>query len=454
MRKNDLTASLALRYINEERWGGEMQWQPKFRGGDSVYGESINTNRAELIGTMELSKNLNADISYNYHLQDSYYGKIKYYASQQVLFAQLRWTRTIARHFLLAGIPFRYTYYDDNSPATAQTNGINKPANSFLPGIFLQDEFKVSERLTTLAGLRYDHNNEHGNIFTPRLSFKYAPDAANTLRLSAGNGYRVVNLFTEDHAALTGARDVVIAAALKPERSWNGNINYTKIIRHSKGFINLDGSIFYTYFTNKIVADFITDPNKIIYDNLKGYAVSKGITLNTDVNFTTGLKINAGATLMDVYQMDKDANAKKIKTPQLFAPKLSGTFTVSYTLRKSKLLFDLTGRVTGPMYLPTVPGDFRAARSPLYSIINLQLTKTFDKGLEIYTGVKNLFNFLPKDPLLHPDDPFDKPGGKYFDNNGVARPDTNPYGYVFDPSYNYATVQGAKVFAGIRWTIK
>lgn len=453
-RKSTLTASIALRYINEDRWGGEMQWQPKFRGTDSVYGESINTNRAEVIGTMELAKNFNADLSYNYHLQDSYYGKIKYYASQQVAFAQLRWNKTFNKHFLLLGIPFRYTFYDDNSPATVKANGDNKPAQTYLPGIFVQDEFKANEKFTSLAGLRYDYNNEHGSIFTPRLSFKYSPNANNTLRLSGGNGYRVVNLFTEDHAALTGARDVVITAALKPEKSWNGNINYTKIIRQKKGFINLDASIFYTYFTNKIVADFITDPNKIIYDNLKGYAVSKGITLNTDFNFTSGLKIIAGATIMDVYQMDKDSADKNVKTPQLFAPKISGTFAVSYTLPGTKLAFDLTGRVTGPMELPVVPDDFRPAQSPLYSIINLQITKSFHNGLELYGGVKNLFNFLPKNPLLHPDDPFDKAGGKYFDINGIARQYTNPNGYVFDPSYNYATVQGAKAFLGVRWQIK
>jgi outer membrane receptor for ferrienterochelin and colicins len=323
-----------------------------------------------------------------------------------------------------------------------------------LPGIFVQDELKLTEKLTTLAGLRYDYNNEHGSILSPRLSFKYAPDANNTFRLSGGNGYRVVNLFTEDHAALTGAREVVIAAALKPEKSWNGNLNYTKIIRHKKGFINLDGSVFYTYFTNKIVADFITDPNKIIYDNLSGFAISKGVTLNTDVSFTSGLKINAGATFMDVYTIKSDAAGKKTKTPQLFAPKISGTFSVSYTLYEPRLVFDVTGRSTGPMYLPVVPNDFRPEQSPFYNIVNLQATKTFGSGWEVYGGVKNLLNFVPKNPLLHADDPFDKPGGKYFDANGVARPDTNPYGYTFDPSYNYATIQGAKFFAGVRWQLK
>jgi outer membrane receptor for ferrienterochelin and colicins len=72
----------------------------------------------------------------------------------------------------------------------------------------------------------------------------------------------------------------------------------------------------------------------------------------------------------------------------------------------------------------------------------------------LYGGVKNLLNFLPKNPLLHSDDPFDKAGGKYFDTNGNPRPDTNPNGYVFDLSYNYAQVQRAKGFIGIRWTVK
>ncbi len=452
--KNGLQSSVAFRYVNENRWGGEKQWTREFKGSDSIYGESINTNRVEVISTIAVGKNVNADLSYNYHLQDSYYGRIKYYASQQVAFAQLRWNKTWGRHDVLMGIPFRYTFYDDNSPATATLNGKNKPAHTYLPGIFVQDQFAVNRRLTTLLGLRYDYNNEHGNIITPRLSFKYSPDKHNTIRLSGGNGFRVVNLFTEDHAALTGAREVVIASALRPEKSWNTNLNYTGFIVMKKGVIGIDASLFYTRFTNKIVADFITDPGKIIYDNLRGYAVSKGFTLNTDLSLVSGLKIIVGATFMDVFEMDKTKDGVKTKIPQLFAPKVSGTFAISYPFTKAGLSVDLTGKVNGPMHLPVVPNDYRPAKSPLYSIINLQLTKTFKWGFEIYGGVKNIFNFLPKDPLLHPDDPFDKPGGKYFDNNGVARADTNPNGYVFDPSYNYAPVQGAKGFLGIRWAIK
>ena len=451
---NGHNASLGIRYIAENRWGGELHWVPKFKGTDSVYGETINTNRVEILGTVGLGKNWNMDVSYNYHLQDSYYGTIKYYANQQVAFTQFRWSKKFGKQDILAGIPFRYTFYDDNTLGTATAEGYNKPSVIFLPGIFVQNEYKVNNQLTLLTGMRYDYNNIHGNIFTPRLSGKYALNDNNTIRLSFGNGYRVVNLFTEDHAALTGARKVVIAAELKPEQSWNGNFNYSTFIRHSKGFIAIDASTFYTYFTNKIIGDFITDPTKIIYNNLSGYAVSKGITLNTDFNFINGLKINAGFTLMDVYQIDKDSQGKKIKTPQLFAPKLSGTFAVSYTIPAIKLAVDLTGRLSGPMYLPVVPNDFRSATSPFFGIINLQLSKSFKHQFELYGGVKNLLNFLPENPLLHPDDPFNKPGGKYFDLEGKPRADTNPMGYTFDPSYNYAPMLGARFYFGIRFQVK
>ena len=49
-RKNDRVATIAARYFYEDRWGGDMRWNKSFRGSDSIYGESIYTRRAEVIG--------------------------------------------------------------------------------------------------------------------------------------------------------------------------------------------------------------------------------------------------------------------------------------------------------------------------------------------------------------------------------------------------------------------
>lgn len=438
-RKDNRLASVGFRYIYEDRWGGELQWNRRLRGSDQVYGESIYTNRAELIGSYQLpmKEKITFDYSYNYHLQDSYYGSVKYYADQHVAFSQLRWDKKIGNHDLLVGLPFRFVKYDDNTPGTAGPDPAdpkNMPMTTYLPGLFVQDEVALTNKLTVLTGLRFDRHNHHGNIFSPRVSLKYSPDKNNTLRLSGGNGFRVVNLFTEDHAALTGSRKVVIANELRPEESWNVNLNWATNIQHRSGYVGIDASAFYTYFTNKIVGDFHTAPDSIIYDNLSGHAVSKGVTVNFDVAFTSGLKFIAGVTVMDVYQVE-NTNGERLKVPQMFAPSVSGTYSLSYAIDKLGLNFDLTGRLNGPMPLPTAPenGDNRPTRSPWYTIMNLQVTKTYTSGLELYAGLKNILNFIPDQPLFYAQDPFAE---------------------QFDTSYNYAPVQGIKGFAGIRYTIQ
>lgn len=441
-RNKARVATLAARYIYEDRYGGQMQWTKSYRGSDSIYGESIYTQRVELIGMYQLPVNTESffiDYSYNFHFQDSYYGKIKYLAKQHVAFMQLRWNKTVGRFSLLAGLPFRFIYYDDNTPATADTAlSKTQPLLTFLPGVFMQSEWKAHKAITVLAGLRYEYHNVHGSIFSPRLAFKINPHKDHTIRLSAGNGFRVVNLFTEDHAALTGARQVVIAEKLKPEQSWNVNLNYTTAIQHKAGFVGLDVSGFYTYFTNKIAGDYNTDPRKIIYDNLKGYAVSAGASANIDFNFTNGLKIVIGGTYLEVYQVEH-----KVRMPQLHAPKFTANYTVSYTFNKIGFSIDYTGKVTSPMYLPVVPNDFRPAQSPWFCIMNLQFTQKLKKGVELFAGGKNLLNFIPKNPILRPDDPFNK----NIDQN-------NPNGYTFDPSYNYAPIQGIKGYVGLRYTLQ
>ncbi len=444
-RKDNRVASIGARYIYEDRWGGEMKWTPEWRGSDSLYGESIYTKRAEIIGTYQLplTEKILTQFSYNWHDQNSWYGTTPYKAVQKVAFAQAYWDKNWHNmHNFLLGASFRYTYYDDNTPATADPAGIhNQPSKTPLPGIFVQDEWAINTKNKLLAGYRFDYHQQHGGIHSPRIAYKYAPNPQNTLRASFGTGFRVVNLFTEDHAALTGAREVVIREELNPERSYNGNLNYVWKIQTDPMFLNVDVTGFYSYFTNKIIADFDTDPNLILYDNLRGYAVSQGVSLNVDMNFNIPLKVMLGVTWMDVFQKEENLDDQKIRIQQLHAPKWSGTFILNYTLPRN-FSVDLTGNWNGPMRLPVLPNDYRPEYSPWFCIANIQVNKKLNNDIELYGGVKNIFNFVPGDPIMRPFDPFDK---------HVDDPVNNPNGYTFDPNYNYASLQGTRVFLGIRY---
>lgn len=449
-RKQNRVATLGFRYVYENRWGGEMQWEPQFRGGDSIYGESIHTNRYEIIGKYQLPLKEKVFLSFSYsdHDQDAAYGTTPYIAQQNIAFAQLHWNKSLKkRHNLLLGSAFRYTFYDDNTPATFSSDSLNpynNPDEFVLPGVFLQDDISINKKNKVLLGIRYDYDSRHGNIVTPRASYKWMPNEFDILRLSMGTGYRVVNLFTEDHAATSGARDVIIKEALKPEKSINANIHYQKFVNTKFGFIDFNTSLFYTYFTNKISPDYETNPDQIIYDNLEGYAVSRGISFNTSLNFTIPLSLKFGATFLNVFDMNKNEKGNYERQDQLLTEKFSGTFSATYTFYKSNIKIDYSGNVIGPMKLPLVENDFRPGYSSWYSIQNIQITKTFKKGWEVYAGIKNLLNFTPPAySILRANDPFDK---------DVNSPD-NPYGYTFDPTYVYAANQGIRGFIGVRFSL-
>jgi len=449
-RKSNKLLSIAGRFFYEDRWGGEMQWDKQFRGGSEVYGESIYTKRWELLGAYELPifQKMQFSFSYTDHNQNSVYGNIPYLAQQKIGFGQLTWDKKIANHDFLFGTALRYQYYNDNTTATTNAD------ENWIPGIFAQDEISLSEKHKVLLGVRYDYNDNHGSIFTPRLAYKWKISDNDIFRFNTGTGFRIVNLFTEEHAALTGSRDVIVLEDLKPERSYNANINYMKKIYSENGnFIGIETTAWYTYFTNSIIPDYDTNPNQIIYKNLDGYSVTQGISTNVDVVFNNGLKIIIGATYMDVSKTENN-----VKSRQILTERFSGTWAISYKIPKLFLDVDYTGNIYGPMRLPLLGElDPRSGFSPVWSIQNIQFTFTKLKDFEIYFGVKNLLDWTPNksNPFIiaRANDPFDQnvqfdPGG-----NAIATPD-NPYALTFDPSYVYGPNQGIRTFAGIRYTLK
>lgn len=449
-RKNNRLFSVAGRFFYEDRWGGEMQWNPSYRGGDDIYGESIYTKRFELLGKYQLPIDEKVLFQYSYtdHNQNSVYGNTPYLATQRIGFGQFTWDKSLSNHDLLFGAAARYNFYNDNTPATTKADEI------VIPSFFAQDEIAFSEKHNLLLGARYDYDKRHGNIFTPRIAYKFKPSKNDILRLNAGTGFRVVNLFTEEHAALTGARDVIITEALKPERSYNINLNYlTKLYTKSGVMIGLDASAWYTHFSNIILPDYDTNPNQIIYDNLDGKAVSKGISLNIDTMFSNGLKFLTGVTFQDVSKTENG-----ITEQQMLTESFTGTWAATYKIYKSNLTLDYTGNIYGPMRLPLL-GDLdpRSPKSPVWSIQNIQLTFDGLKNFEIYGGIKNLLNWTPNkgNPFIiaRAHDPFDKQ--VEFDNNGnaLATPE-NPYALTFDPSYVYGPNQGRRLFFGLRYSLK
>lgn len=448
-RKSRKELSLVSRYLYEDRWGGEMKWNKRFRGGNEVYGESIYTSRYEFLGKYELpvQEKMYFQFSIIGHDQNSVYGNSTFLANQKIAFGQFLWDKNWKNNSFLFGSAFKYQYYNDNTPATNNAN------QSKIYSLFAQDEISFSDKTSTLFGLRYDYNSAHGSIITPRFAFKYKPTLNDILRLNFGTGFRVVNLFTEDHQALSGARDVILTSNLEPETSYNVNFNYLKKYSLTNaGVINLEFTSWYTYFTNRIFANYDLNPDQIIYDNLNGYSKIFGLSSNIDWITPFGLTTSLGASYFDPLTIQDDQ-----KFVPLFTEKFSLNWSFNYEIPSWFLAIDYTGNLTGTMRLPLLsPIDPRRETSVPFSIQNIQFTFKKIHNLEIYTGIKNLLNWTPNrnNPFLiaRANDPFDK--NVQFDPNGNVVPTVdNPYGLTFDPTYAFGPNQGIRILAGLRFHI-
>lgn len=444
--------SFFARYYYEDRRNGVEEFVKgrnylKLRGDDAIYGESIFTQRWEILGTYDLptAEYFKLDYSFSGHYQDSYYGSDYYTATQYVGYTNLNWNKYIKGHGITAGLTFRYQYYDDNTIATTDSIAGNTPDHQFIPGIFIQDAWDISKKVSLLYGCRVDYYKNHAVIPAPRFNIKYQPNTWTTFRLNFGTGFRIVNLFTEDHAFITGNRQVEITEQLRPEQSYNGSLNFNHVFTMgpSQGTINIDG--FYTYFTNAIFPDYDT-PNKIIYKNLEGYAQTRGFSANYSQQFSFPLTISLSYNMQWADQTTIDENDNKTTTALEYSPLYSGSLVVNYAFRPWNLTIAYTGKLTGPMQLPEVfdldtNGDpvsvARPTTSTPFSIHNLQLTKDFPKlNLSIYAGVQNLFDYRqPISPLVGFNDP----------NNNAGFSD------YFDTAYAYSPIHGREFYLGIRW---
>lgn len=136
-------------------------------------------------------------------------------------------------------------------------------------GVYVQDEFRVNERLIVNAGLRHDHDAEGGGASNPRVAVIYKAAAHSTLKALYGTAYRSPNSYERYYGTSTGFK---LNPALKAER-----IKTWELIGEYFPFENFrtSASLFQYRFTDLIALT--TDPqdSRLVQTNIDS-ARSKG----------------------------------------------------------------------------------------------------------------------------------------------------------------------------------
>lgn len=433
---------IGLRFLNEQRIGGQMAFNPETqKGSTSVYGQTINYNQPEVYTKTGYRFNDNNAIilsaSAFYQNQNSFLGSVKYDAKQSNAYVNLQhevlWKE---KHLLKYGVNFRYQNLNENISFTdtliQRTYAGLFNTKLVVPGVFAENAFHWNnDKIVWIVGARLDHHQTFGYFFTPRTLLKYAINKDNTVRASVGTGWRQVNLFSENINLLASSRDVIFQEQLKPEQGLNWGINYTWRFEKENAEGTLSADFYQTRFFNQFFPDYDSDPTKAYIRNFTGKSISNALQVEANFKFYKVFEFRTAYNFLDVFRIE---NGRKNVLP--FNPKNRVMTAVSYRPKNNKWYFDVNAHWYDRQRLPNTSSNPPEYQIPDYSnpytLVNGQITFKI-KQFEIYSGMENIFDFRQLRPIISWQNPF----SKYFDTSPVWGP-----------------TRGRETYLGVRWKLK
>lgn len=308
-------------------------------------------------------------------------------------------------------------------------------------GSFFQSDWDFADKFNLLSGIRIDkHNLLDKVVISPRVALLYKHAANTQFRLSYGTGFRAPQAFDTDlHIAFAGGgvSRVQLSPDLREERSksFSASVNYDKATEKWIAGFTLEG--FYTQLKNAFLLEEIgTDDFGKVFEKRNGNnAKVAGTTLELRANYNKKVQLETGFTMQQSkyenpvsYLEGIEATRSFLRTPDEYGfanlnitPDKRWTVNLNYVYTGKMKIAHAGGADNFPQDQMVHTKAFSELNSKVAYIFNLS---KFKNVIEIYGGVKNIFNAYQHD--------FDT--GKNRDSN-----------YIYGPSMPRTFFVGIKI---------
>lgn len=421
----------------EDRLGGQMDFEREMKPSlSNPYGINIETDRVQgFLKTGIVSANGRSALAFlsnaSHHITKSFYGLNPYDADETRFYGSVVVTRDLdpgGIHSLNSGVSFIYDTFNE------KLYNQNIDRTEKVPGVFAEYTLKPSQNFTLMTGIRADFHNMFGNFVTPRAHLRYKIGNHVTLRSSAGKGYRTANVISENTFMLANSRPLLWENNAIQEEAWNYGIalvqNYTLLGRD----LQLNAEYYRTDFQNQLVVDRETSDQYIILAPLNGKSYANSIQFDVRWQPVERLDLLLAYRINDVMQTIGGELQEKPLTSRY-----KGLINMNYSTNLKKWMFDYTVQFNGGGRIPRYPAERMNSTSVSndfyefspYTVMNAQVTKYF-RYWNIYVGAENLTSFKQNNPIEGAD---------------------NPFGPQFNATNVWGPVSGAKIYAGLRFTL-
>lgn len=443
--KTGWVSFINLQYLNDEKLMGQVDYNPDtdFDTTNS-WGSEINTesiNLATKVGYVFKDtpyKSIGFQNALSSYDQNSYFGFNQYNIKQNSFYSNLIYNSIITniKNKFATGLNFTY----DNYKEFVNTTNYSRIDNTV--GAFFEYTYDNLDNFSFILGGRVDYGNRLGVFITPRLHARYNPWENGVLRFSVGRGKREANIFAENQTLFASSRKFIIDNAggkiygLNPEIAWNFGVSFLQgfTLFNRKGDVGFD--FYRTNFQNQVVVDIMDSPQEVIFHDLDGISFANSFQVEFNYELAKHFELR---TAYKYYDIQTSYLSGIYQRPLQATHRFFGNLSYETHIKDKgqQWRFDFTYNWIGEQQLPYTasnPPEYQFPNySPDYSLMNVQITRTFSSVFEIYFGGENIGNYRQDVAILDYENPF------------------SPY---FDATILYAPVFGQMYYAGLRFKIK
>lgn len=488
---NGMQLRAGVKYVNESREGGEMDFDPYDRPlrfdpskpyGSDIRNENFNgyVKLAIPLGKYVYNdekqeaerSNLAFIADYDHFGTDSRFGQLKEYRGSQnsLLFNGMYSWNIAVGHRLVTGLSAIMDSYDErlvDGIYFARTEGPSKIAGETITngvggqrlrrteneaGVYAEYNYNFRDRFSAVAGLRVDHSWRHGWFHTPRGHIKWNILPRLVLRGSAGLGYRSANIITDNIWVMATGRMLRVLAGtasdgitgrplseesfrslntLEKSFTYGGSLTWSFRLGHDEN-ASLGFDYFRTEFSDQVIADQEYDGRGVYFYNSSG--PSHTDTWQVDFNWSPaeGLDILLTFRYNDTAVTLKRPYGMSVTVERPLTDRYKGLINAQYATRFRRWIFDLTAQINGPSRLPSENGDISTSDySPAYPMFFAQVTRRMGVRTSLYLGCENIANYMQHHPVTWQD---------------------NVYDHTFNSSRVWGPLMGRKIYIGVRIT--
>lgn len=271
-------------------------------------------------------------------------------------------------------------------------NGKSKASSevsSETAALYLQNEWKIGDKLLLIPAVRIDHHDSFGTHTSPKLGATYKLSENARVKANWGKGYRAPTLYElysqmEKVGMAPMPVNVIGNPDLQPEESTNFDFGFEA----EKGKVSGKVSYYHNKIKNMIDGgDY--DPDKLAQNIIWSEYINRGEVEIKGMESEIGYNFDEHWSVRGVYNY---LDAKDLETGDRLAYRArhNGLVQLTYTdAKENPLTVNLYNRYYFNYHQSNSDGY---QQDYSYSTTGLTVSKQFNKNYRVYAGVDNIFN--------------------------------------------------------------